>query len=147
MKVIFLKDVKGKGSAGDVKEVAEGYARNYLLPKGFAQAATDSTLKVLDQQQKAEDRRESAVKQAAQDLAKKLSEMKIEVKAKAGENGRLFGAVTNMQIADALKQHKVNLDKRKIELGEPIRQLGTVTVKVRLHKGVMADVQIHVVAE
>lgn len=147
MKVIFLKDVKGQGKKGEIKNVSEGYAHNFLLPQGLAQPATEGAVKTLDNQKKAEDRRKEQEKQDAQALAAKLAATTVQLKAKAGEGGRLFGAITNKQVADELEKLKLKLDKRKIVLDDPIRSLGVTKVTVKLHPEVTTTLNVHVVEE
>lgn len=147
MKVIFQKDVKGQGKKGEVKEVSEGYARNYLLPKGLVLEANDANLKSHKAVEKSIERKEQEKHEQAEQLAKELEAMDIRIHAKAGEGGRLFGAVTSKQIADYLESKKVKIDKRKIELNEQIRTLGTTQVVVRLHPKVTATIKVHVVEE
>lgn len=147
MKVVFLKDVKGQGKKGDVKEISDGYVRNYLLPKGLVSVATDGSLKVLDQQQKSEAKRKEQEKQEAQALAAKLKEMTVTIKAKAGEGGRLFGAITSKQIAEELEKAKLKIDKRKILLDDAIRTMGVTAVSIKLHHEVTATLNVHVVED
>ncbi|WP_018883700.1 50S ribosomal protein L9 [Paenibacillus massiliensis] len=147
MKVIFLQDVKGQGKKGQVKEVSDGYASNFLLPKGLVRPATDGNMKVLQNQEAAEDRRKQEEKEEAQALAKKLEATAIELKAKAGEGGRLFGAITSKQIAEALSKQGLKIDKRKIELDEPIRHLGVTQMTVKLHPEVKATLKVQVTEE
>lgn len=147
MKVIFLKDVKGQGKKGEIKNVSEGYAQNFLLPQGLAQPATEGAVKTLDNQKKAEDRRKEQEKQEAQALGAKLAETTVQLRAKAGEGGRLFGAITNKQVADELEKLKLKLDKRKIVMDEPIRTLGVTKVTVKLHPEVTSTLNVHVVEE
>jgi large subunit ribosomal protein L9 len=147
MKVIFLKDVKGQGKRGEIKNVSEGYAANFLLPQGLAQPASDGALKTLDNQKKAEERRKEQEKLDAQALAAKLGELTVQVRAKAGEGGRLFGAITNKQVADELEKLKLKLDKRKILMDEPIRTLGVTRLQVKLHPEVSATLNVHVLEE
>ncbi|WP_438348378.1 50S ribosomal protein L9 [Paenibacillus sp. FA6] len=142
MKVIFLKDMKGQAKKGEVKEVSEGYAANFLFPRGLARAATDGNMKTLENQTSAEEKRKQQEKDEALALGKKLEEMTIELAAKAGEGGRLFGAITSKQIAEAMSAKGVKIDKRKIELGEPIRQLGVTQVPVKLHPEVKATLKV-----
>lgn len=144
MKVIFLKDVKGKGKKGELKEVAEGYARNFLLPQGLAQPATSGNVKQLEQKDKADAKRKEQEQQQAEALAGKLEKLDIEFKAKSGEGGKLFGSITSKQIAEELAKKKIKVDKRKIELDEPIRTLGTTEVLVKLHPQVTAKVRVRV---
>lgn len=145
MKVIFLKDVKGKAKKGDVKNVPDGYARNYLLKNNLAEEATSGNLKALDAKKKKQDKLEIEEKESAIHLKDKLADLTVELEAKSGDNGRLFGSITSKQIAEALnKQHGYKLDKRKIELDEPIRALGYTNVPVKLHPEVSGSVKVHV---
>lgn len=150
MKVIFLEDVKGKGKKGEVKNVADGYAQNYLIKNGLAKEATNSSVSALQGQKKAEDKKAQEQLDEANELKAFLEaeETVITVKAKSGEDGRLFGSVTSKQVADQLnKQYKVKLDKRKIDLKEPIRALGFIKLEVRLHLEVTATLTVHIVGE
>lgn len=147
MKVIFLKDVKGQGKKGEVKNVSEGYAQNFLLPRGLVSLATDGNMKTLDNQTAAEERRKAEEKADAQALGKKLEETTVILKAKAGEGGRLFGAITSKQVAEAVQKTGVKIDKRKIELQEPIRTLGVTKVTVKLHPEVKATLSVQVTEE
>ncbi|MBO8172149.1 MAG: 50S ribosomal protein L9 [Bacillaceae bacterium] len=145
MKVIFQQDVKGKGRKGEVKEVAEGYARNYLIPNGLAVPASSGNLKTLQQKKKSEQKRKEEEKQKAIELADKLEKITVNIKAKSGEGGKLFGSVTSKQIAEELKkQHKIKVDKRKIELDDPIRTLGVTKVPVKVHPEVTATLDVQV---
>jgi large subunit ribosomal protein L9 len=147
MKVIFIKDVKGQGKKGDIKDISEGYATNFLIPRGLARVATDGNMKTLENQNAAEQKRKQQEKEEAQVLGKKLEEMTVQLKAKAGEGGRLFGAITSKQIADALSQQGIKIDKRKIELDEPIRTLGVTQMAVKLHPDVKATLKVQVTEE
>lgn len=145
MKVIFLKDVKGKGKKGEVKNVADGYAHNFLIKQGLAIEANQSSMSLLSAQKKKEE------KQAAEELteAKKLKEViekvKVELIAKAGEGGRLFGSITTKQISEELqKKHGIKIDKRKMELADAIRTLGHTKVPVKLYHDVTAVLDVHV---
>jgi len=147
MKVVFLKDVKGKGKKGEIKEVAEGYARNFLIKNGYAKEANNQALSELQGQQRLAEKTAAAELQAAKDLKEKVEGLEVTIKAKAGEGGRLFGAVSTKQIADALqKDHGIKVDKRKME-SEGIRSLGYTNVPVKLHQEVKATLKVHVVAE
>ncbi|WP_150272660.1 50S ribosomal protein L9 [Paenibacillus tepidiphilus] len=148
MKVIFIKDVKGQGKKGQVKEVSEGYATNFLLPRGLVRPATDGNVKTLENQAAAEQRKKEQEKEEAQQLGKKLDELTLTIKAKAGEGGRLFGAITSKQIAEALASaNGIVIDKRKIELNDPIRHIGTFLVNVKLHSEVKARFTVQVTEE
>lgn len=147
MKVIFLKDVKGQGKKGEIKETSEGYARNYLFPKGLAKEATEGNLKALEAQQRSEEKRKEREKQEAQELAQKLNELTVKIKAKAGEGGRLFGAISSKQVTEELEaQFGIKLDKRKLDM-ESIRSLGVTQVKAKLYSDVVATLKVHVVEE
>ncbi len=147
MKVIFLQDVKGKGKKGEVKNVSEGYARNYLLPNKLASEASAGNLKTLEVKKQGEERRAEEKLNEAKAYKDELEKLTVEIKAKSGEGGRLFGAVTSKQIADTLAKMKKKIDKRKIELDEPIRALGYTNVPVKLHPEVTATIKVHVVEE
>lgn len=147
MKVILQQDVKGIGKKGDVKEVAEGYARNFLLPRKLAVEATAGAINTHSAQEKSKQKKAQEELEKAQALARKLEEEKITISAKAGEGGRLFGAVTNKQVADALNKKKYKIDKRKILMDEPIRSLGVTKVTIKLHAEVSTTVSVHVVEE
>ncbi|MFS0749753.1 50S ribosomal protein L9 [Oceanobacillus sp. 1P07AA] len=145
MKVIFLKDVKGKAKKGDVKNVPDGYARNYLLKNNLAEEATSGNMKALEAKKQKADQLEQQEKEDAINLKDKLAEIAVELEAKSGDNGRLFGSITSKQISEALKKqfgHKI--DKRKIELDEPIRSLGYTTIPVKLHPEVSGSIKVHV---
>lgn len=147
MKVIFLQDVKGQGKKGEVKEVSEGYARNFLLPKGVVQIATEGAKKTLNQQTASALKKKEDEKNEFKALAARLSEMTVVIKAKAGEGGRLFGAITSKQIAEALELQKISIDKRKIELDDPIRVLGVTKVTVKVFPDVKGTLNVQVVEE
>ncbi|KJK29830.1 50S ribosomal protein L9 [Paenibacillus sp. P2(2022)] len=147
MKVIFIKDMKGQGKKGQVKEVSDGYAANFLLPRGIARPATEGNMKTLENQNAAEEKRKQEEKEEAQVLGKKLEETTIQLKAKAGGGGRLFGAITSKQIAEAVAKTGIKLDKRKIELEEPIRTLGVTQMTVKLHPEVKATLKVQVTEE
>ena len=145
MKVILLKDVKGTGVKGDVVNVSDGYARNFLFPKGLAVEATKSNLNELKNKEKAQQRRIEQEKQEARELAKKISDITLVIKAKSGENGKLFGSVTNKEIAQELKkQHNITIDRKKIVLDEPIKQLGQMELEVKLYPEISGKLTVKV---
>lgn len=145
MKVIFLKDVKGKGTKGEVKNVSVGYARNYLLKNNLAIEATPGNMKALDAQKSKEANQEQEIVEEAKRLKEKLAKTEVKLSTKAGEGGRLFGSITSKQIAEELeKRHKIKMDKRKIELDQPIRALGYTDVPVKLHPEVTGTIKVHV---
>lgn len=150
MKVIFLQDVKGKGKKGEVKNVADGYAHNYLFKNGLAEEATNSNVSALKGQKAAEEKKAAEELQDAKELKGFLEkeDTVVEIKAKSGEDGRLFGSITSKQIVEELKkQYKTKLDKRKIDLKNPIRALGYTKTSVRLHPEVSATLTVHVTEE
>ncbi|GEN31209.1 large subunit ribosomal protein L9 [Cerasibacillus quisquiliarum] len=148
MKVILLKDVKGQGKKGDVKKVSAGYARNYLFKNNLAVEATPGNLKQLEAKKRKLDEQAKQEKAEAIELKKALEKITVELKAKSGEGGRLFGSITNKQIADALKkEHGFKIDRRKIELSDPIKSLGVVNVPIKLHPDVQGTVKVHVVEQ
>lgn len=147
MKVIFQKDVKGQGKAGEVKNVSDGYARNFLLPKGLAVEATAGNVNILKDEKRRESEKEAAADAEAERTKKHLEQTELLIKAKAGENGRLFGAVTSKQLSEALKQQKIKVDKKKIQLSEPIRTLGVTRVDIKLRPGITATLSVHVIEE
>lgn len=147
MKVIFLEDVKGKGTKGEVKNVSEGYARNYLLKNNLAVEANKGNMKSLEKKQESEERQVEKELEKAENFKEEIEKITIEITTKAGDNGRLFGAVTNKQIAERLKKMDLKVDKRKIEMNEPIRALGYTNVEVKIHPKVMATVKVHVTEE
>jgi large subunit ribosomal protein L9 len=145
MKVIFLKDVKGKGKKGEVKNVADGYAHNFLLKQGLAVEANPSSISSLNAQKKKEEKLAAEELAEAKQLKAKIDEITVELTAKSGEGGRLFGSITSKQIAEELqKKHSIKIDKRKIELADAIRTLGVTKVPVKLYHDVLATLNVHV---
>ncbi len=133
MKVIFNVDVRGQGKKGEMKEVSDGYARNYLLPRKLASEATADALNAIKLKEKAKAAQMAKEKAQAEENAKRLSGVVVQIKAKAGQGGRLFGAVTSQEISDALRaQHGIEIEKNKIVQSEPIKQFGTYEVKAKL---------------
>jgi large subunit ribosomal protein L9 len=147
MKIILMSDVKSLGTIGTVLEVADGYARNYLLPRGLAAEASKGTLALLEQQRRAKARRDAEAVANAEALGKQLEELQLTVSAKAGGNGKLFGAVTNANVAEAIHASLgVEIDRHKIELPDSIKSLGSYPVEIRLGKNVIAKTTVKVVA-
>jgi len=147
MKVILQADVKSLGKKGDVVEVAEGYGRNYLLPRGLAVEASEGNLRHVAQQKQLESAKAERELKEAQKIGEKIKDQKLEVQAKVGEGGRLFGSVTPQEIADQLRrQFAVEIDKRKIDIKEPIKSVGTHPVVVKVHPKVHVTVLVNVVA-
>ncbi len=148
MIVILNRDVKGTGKAGDVVKVSDGYARNMLLPKGYATEATDGNIRNLEKQKAIAAEKKAEEKAAAQQTAEKIGALSVEIKTKAGEGGKIFGSITSKDIADALKdQHKITVDKKKIQLDSPIKQTGEMTVEIKLYAEVNAKLKVIVTAE
>lgn len=141
MEIILREDVEKLGHRGSVVKVADGYARNFLLPKKLAVAATDSNRKIVEQERQAHLRREAKLQGDAEDLAKLLSGVTLTFKQKVGENNQLFGSVTAKDIAEALEKKNFRIDRRKIQLDEPIRTLGEHAVTLKLHRDVTTTVQ------
>lgn len=143
MRVILKAEVHGLGRTGDIKDVADGYARNYLLPKGLAIEATGGELRHLAQERQAEKSKKDRAHQDAEELAKRLAGVTLVFKLKAGEQGKTFGSVTTKEIAEALgKEARTQIDKTKVVLHEPLKSLGVHTVEVRLLRDVRADVTV-----
>ncbi|MGE5415406.1 MAG: 50S ribosomal protein L9 [Acidobacteriota bacterium] len=143
MKVILLADVKGLGPKGKVVEVADGYARNFLLPKNLAAEATEGRIK----EQQAQDKRSEQKREKEEDKALKLKNVvdnkTVTINSKCGDGGKLFGAITSKEIADALKsQLKVDIDKKKIEIKEAMKHLGEYPVKIKIHHSIVADIKV-----
>ncbi len=146
MKVILLKDVKGTGKAGEIIEVSDGYARNFLIKKGFAQEGTKQTLYVVEQKKKAHDNKIAKERAEAQELAKQLAPLVVKVTAKGGDNnGKMFGSVTADMISQALATLGYCVDKKKIEIKDSIRDFGKFTVTLRLYSEVIQPLNIEVV--
>lgn len=146
MKVIFLKDVKGKGVKGEIKEVPTGYANNYLLKNNLAEEATPGNLKKWKAKQQKAAEEEAEEQAEAEALKEKLASLTVKVAAKSGEDGRLFGSITSKQVAEELKKnHAIEVDRRKIEMKDPIRTLGHTKVPVKLHQDVTGTITVQVV--
>ena len=147
MKVILQQDVRGQGKKGQLVEVSDGYARNFLLPKKLAVTATAENVNTMKQQEKAKKAQEAAEKAEAEATAKQLEGLMVKIHAKAGEGGRLFGAVTAKEVSEALAaQHGVNIPKAKLVLDEPIKSCGSYAIKAKLGYEVVGAVNV-VVAE
>jgi large subunit ribosomal protein L9 len=147
MKVILKEDVKNIGSMGQILDVADGFARNYLVPRGLAMEANVKNVKSLEHAKRVVQEKAKKIKSQAQDLSTRIASTTVVIKAKAGEEGKLFGSVTTMDIAEQLKNEGIDIDKKKISLDEPIKRLGTYTVHIKLHPEVSTPVQVDVVGE
>jgi large subunit ribosomal protein L9 len=147
MEVILREDIEKLGSRGQVVKVASGFARNFLLPKRLAVAATESNKKIVEQERQAHVRKEAKQKGEAEDLAKLLNGVTVTISQKAGETDQLFGSVTAKDVADGLAAQNFTIDRRKIQMEEPIKQLGEFKVPVRLHRDVTAEINVVVTRE
>lgn len=147
MEVILREDIEKLGHRGEVVKVAPGYARNFLLPKKLAVAATSANKKIVEQERDAYLRREAKAKGEAEDLGRMLGNVVITITQRAGEEGHLFGSVTAKDIADALERQNYTIDRRKIQLEDPIKNTGEYKVPVRLHREVTTEIAVNVVAE
>ncbi|MDD3613224.1 MAG: 50S ribosomal protein L9 [Eubacteriales bacterium] len=148
MKVILTKDVKGQGKKGDVVNVSDGYARNYLFPNKLAIEASNKNLNEVKAKKAADARRKEEELEQAKLLAKKISDVEVLVRAKSGDQGKLFGSITSKDIADAaLKQHKLKIDRKKIVLTEPIKSLGSFSLEVKVYPDVSASLNVKVIEE
>lgn len=147
MDVILREDIDNLGSRGTVVKVADGYARNFLLPKKLAVAATASNKKIVEQEREAFLRREAKAKTDAEDLGKLMTNVRLTFHQRVGENNQLFGSVTSKDIADALEAQRFHIDRRKVQLDEPIKTLGEHKVGLRLHRDVTTDITVVVEPE
>ena len=147
MDVILREDIDKLGARGQVVNVAAGYARNVLLPKRLAVPATDSNKKIVEQERQAHLRKEAKDRTEAEDLGKMMAGVSVIISQKAGENDQLFGSVTVKDVAEALERKNFTIDRRKIQLDEPIKQLGEHKIAVRLHRDVITEITVNVVRE
>jgi large subunit ribosomal protein L9 len=147
MKVILKQDVEKLGKAGDVVKVAPGFGRNYLIPRRFAVVATPGNIKITEMEQVAHARRDHREKESAALLAREIIKLTVTIQRKAGEGGALYGSVTAIDIADYLITHKIDIDKRKIQLEDPIKTVGEYEVPIRLHRDVTVPIKVIVETE
>ena len=147
MDVILREDIDKLGARGQVVQVASGYARNFLLPKRLAVAATEANKKIVEQERQSHLRKEAKQKNEAEDLGKMMAGVTVTISQKAGDADQLFGSVTSKDVAEALEKKGFTIDRRKIQLDEPIKQLGEHKVVVRLHRDVTAEVTVNVVRD
>ncbi len=145
MKVILLQDLKGTGKKGEIVNVSDGYARNYLFPRKLAEEATEKNLKKWKQKQKDEERKRQQEITEANKMVEKLKDITLVIKAKSGESGKLFGSLTNKEIAEELdKQYNIKLDRKKIVLPEPIKQLGEMELEVKVYAEISGKLKVRV---
>lgn len=147
MKVILKADIKGVGKKDEVINASDGYARNYLFPRGLADEANNENMSKLKSRNESVAYKKETDRKNAQDLANKIEKITLKMVVKAGENGKIFGGVTSKEIAEALKsEHKIEIDKKKIILNETIKNIGNFTVEIKLYEGVIAKLKLNVVA-
>lgn len=144
MKVILQKDIKNLGDAGDVKVVSDGYARNYLLPKNLVIQYTEASKAAIDHQNHLIKVKKDKRKKSSAEIAEKMKELTLTMNAKVGENDKLFGSITAMDISDALAEQGYTIDKRKVEIAEPIKNLGSHSVDIKLEEGITATITVNV---
>jgi large subunit ribosomal protein L9 len=147
MEVILREDIDKLGTRGEVVKVTPGYARNFLLPRRLAVAANESNKKIVEQERQGHLRKEAKLQADAADLGKMMGSVEVTIAQKAGENDQLFGSVTSNDIAVALEKQGYTIDRRKVNLEEPIKTLGDFKVALRLHKDVSVEIPVHVVRE
>ncbi len=148
MKVIFIQDVKGQGKKGEIKNVSDGYAKNFLIPKGVAIEATASNLNDLKGKNDSIQYKKDTEEENARNLSKKLETISVKISAKCGDNGKLFGSITSKDLSDSLKkQHNIDIDKRKFNLPDGIKSIGEFNVNIKLYAGITGTLKVIVVSE
>ena len=148
MKVILTQDVKGVGKKDQILEVNDGYARNFLIPKKLGVQASTANLALLKSKQDSRDFKRQEDKKEAEQIKEKLEKIRLDIKVKSGENGKIFGGVTSKEISDVLKdKYSINIDKKKIELKETIKTVGITTVDIKLFEGIIGKVKVNVIPE
>ena len=148
MKVILTQDVKGVGKKDQILEVNDGYARNFLIPKKLGVQASTANLALLKSKQDSRDFKKQEEKKEAEQIKEKLEKIRLDIKVKSGENGKIFGGVTSKEISDILKdKYSINIDKKKIELKETIKIVGITTVDIKLFEGIIGKVKVNVIPE
>ena len=148
MKVILKQDIKGVGKKDQIINAADGYARNFLFPKNLAVPADEGNMNNLKAKNESNAFRKDEERKAAIELAAKLEKIVLKIKAKVGDNGKLFGSLTSKEISESLKsEYKIDVDKKKINLKEPIKQIGTTTVQIKLFEGIVANLKVTIEAK
>lgn len=147
MKVILYEEVKNLGKIGEVVDVSDGYARNFLIPKKFAVEANVKNIRELTHEKKKIEEKAKKIKSAAQQLSEKVSALTLTLLAKAGEEEKLFGSITTMDIAEALKKEGIDIERKKIHLDEPIKRLGSYSIPIKIHPELTTQLNVQVVAE
>ena len=147
MKVILIKDVKALGKAGQIVDVSDGHARNLLLPKGFAKEASEHNVNALERKKKEDADKRQNDKESAVIIQEKIQNLQVKITTKAGDGGKLFGAITSKDIAEGLlKQHKIDIDKKKFALESPIKHIGEYEVDIKLYQGVVGKLKVQITA-
>jgi len=145
MKVVLLKDIKGTGKKGEIINASDGHARNFLIPRGLAKEVTDGVMREIEHQTASKKKKEQEMLDEAKALAAKIEKLEVKFVTKAGEGGRLFGSITNKDIAEEIKKkHGIDIDKKKIVLDQPIRTLGAMEVTIKVYPQVTAKIKVHV---
>jgi large subunit ribosomal protein L9 len=147
MEIILKEDIKGLGYKNDIVNVKDGYGRNYLIPQGFAEIASTSNKKMVEENIRQAAHKAAKIKEDAEALAEKIGDLSINIVAKAGESGKIFGAVTPLQVADALREKGFDIDRKKISLTSEIKMLGSYTAEIDLHKEVKHNITVNVITE
>lgn len=148
MKVIFMQDVKGQGKKGEIKNVSDGYAKNFLIPKGAAVEATNANLNDIKGKNESIQYKKDTEEENARNLSEKLKTISVSLSAKSGDNGKLFGSITSKDLSDALKkQHNIDIDKRKFNLPDGIKSIGEFNVTIKIHPGIPGTLKVIVTAQ
>lgn len=148
MKVIFIKDLKGQGKVGEEKNISDGYAKNFLIPKGYAIEATNANINDYKGKKDSENYKKQQEIEKAEDLKAKLSKITLKINAKSGDNGKLFGSITSKELAEKIKeQFALEIDKKKIILPDGIKTVGTHNVEIKLHPGIVGSLMVNVLSE
>lgn len=147
MKVIFIKDLKGQGKKGQIKEVKDGYGQNFLIKQGYAVLVTDTSMKILDEENKRNEQQEQETIKECEELKRKIEKLKLQIRVKTGREDRVFGNISSKQIITELKKQKIDIDKKKIIIDSPLSCLGYHKVKINLHKKVLATLTVELIKE
>lgn len=147
MKVIFIKDLKGQGKKGQIKEVKDGYGQNFLIKQGYAVLVTDTSMKILHEENKRNEQQEQETIKECEKLKRKIEKLKLQIKVKTGREDRVFGNISSKQIITELKKQKIDIDKKKIIIDSPLSCLGYHKVKINLHKKVLATLTVELIKE
>ena len=147
MKVIFIKDLKNQGKKGQIKEVKDGYGQNFLIKQGYAVLATDTSMKILDEENKRNKQQEQEIIKECEKLKQKIEKLKLQIKVKTGKEDRVFGNISSKQIVTELKKQGIDIDKKKVLIDSPLSSLGYHNIKINLHKKVLANLKVELIKE